>query len=292
MSEAEWLAGFCEAMYVLARFYPPSASGWLRGRQWERLASSVLGHTGSWAKQGPGSLTLFGCGSASGFLHEIDAAASRHGSTLICEAKAYVGHGPSKADICTFDRKTFDIYVERRRAGEPGPHWRILISASPLDDAVRQYCYLYGIVVVDPELVPLPVLLRMASRQSADEYFRDNVLGELVRLGELGSGSMERRYVPDGPNHLRFDLRAFDHTQLDDLLWLQKSVTSDLLELVDREKPGHFEDRACDILARIGVNLYSEASSTVELITDGAFGLQLAKLCRARRTMEATDGTK
>lgn len=263
MREVEWLAGFCEAMYVLARFYPPSTGGWLRGRQWERLASLVLGRTGSWAKQGPGSLTLFGGGSASGLIHELDAVGSRHGWTLICEAKAYASNSPSKVDVCLFDRKTFDVYVERRRAGEAGPHWRVLVSATPINDAVRQFCYLYGIVAIDPELVPLPVLLRMASRQSADEYFRDNVLGELVRLGELGSGPMESRYVPDGPNHLRFDLRAFDRTQLNDLLWLQKTVTADLLELVDREKPGHFEDRACDILTRLGVNLVEQLSVAV-----------------------------
>lgn len=253
MPELEWLAKFSEAMYLLARFNPPSMKGWLRGRIWERWMSSTLTPTGAWAIQGPGSLTLFGSGSASGLAHELDGAGARNSATLICEAKSYDGCGPSKMDLFYFDRKTFDLYVARHRAGETGPHWRVLVSTGPLDDALRRYCFLYGIIAIDCELIPLPMLLRMASRQSADQFFPDTILSELVRLSEVACGPLESRFVPDGPDHLRFNTRVLNQADLDDLLWIQKTVTEDLLELLDQEKPGYFEDRAENLVARLGL---------------------------------------
>lgn len=265
MEEFDWLAEFCRAMYLLARFYPPYPPGWHRGRVWERMASMVFRSTGAWASQGPGSLTLFGIGSASKLAHEIDSAGARNSQTLICEAKAYSRTSPSKMDLLYFDRKTFDLYIARHSAGERGPHWRVLVSAGPMHDSLRRYCFLYGILTVEPNLIPLPVLLRMASRQRADQYFPDNILGELVRLGEPASLPMEGRYVPDGPDHLRFNLRLLSHTDLEDLLWLQKTLTEDLLELVDYEKPGYFESEAAELIARLGLDADSHSSKPGQL---------------------------
>jgi hypothetical protein len=139
---------------------------------------------------------------------------------LIMEAKAYGNQGPSKEDLMFFDRKTFDLYVSRRRAGNPGHHYRVLASTQAIDRSLRKYCYLYNIVAVDPGLIPLPVLSRMARRPSASLFFQKALLAEFIRLGQLACGPLEARYVPDGPHHLRFDLSVFPKQELEDLLWL------------------------------------------------------------------------
>jgi hypothetical protein len=253
MRVPNWLADYSESMYLLARFSPPRHTGWQGGREWESAAYQALG---AGPRQGPGSLKLFGRGSASGLAHEIDGAWAGCGWALMHEAKAYSGRGPTKEDLLCFERKTFDLFVERRRAGEDGGHWRALVSAGPIDDALRRYCYLYGVVAIDPVLVPLPVLVRMAGRPNADLHFTDGVLGELVRLGEAACASLEARYVPEGRDHLTLDLRGMmTSADLDDLLWLQREVTADLLELVDREEPGYFEERAGEVAARCGASL-------------------------------------
>ena len=108
-------------------------------------------------------------------------------------------------------------------------------------------------MAVDPELIPLPVLLRMAARPLADEYFTDAILSEFVRLAESACSSMEVRYIPDGPDHLRFDIRRFSRRDLNDLLWLQKTISSDLLELVHATSPGYFEDLATVLIGRLGL---------------------------------------
>ena len=250
----EWLTLYAEAMYLLARFRPSVPAGWRAGRWWEQTALAAMKVTGAHACQGPGNLTLFGRGSASGVSHETDGAGAGRGWTLMHEAKAYSGRGPSKEELLCFDRKSFDLFVERRRAGEEGYHWRAFVSAGPIGDDLRRYCYLYGVVAIDPELLPLPVLLRMAARPNADLYFEDRILGELVRLGEAACGPFEARYVPEGRRRLCLDLGGMmTAADLNDLLWLQREVTADLLEFVDREWPGYFEERAAEIAGRCGL---------------------------------------
>jgi hypothetical protein len=249
----ETLPKVCEALYLLARFYPPLLSNPLRGRLWERLAARTLSSSGVWISQGPGCLTLFGSRSASGLRHELDGGGACHSWTAVLEAKAYGDRGPSKADLCLFDRKTLDLYVARRRASEQGPHYRIMASTQPFDHAMLKYCYLYGIVAVDPSLIPLPMLVRMASRPMAGCYFQDGILAELVRLGEPACGSLENRYVPDGPHHVRFDVRLFPERDLSDLLWIHQTVTSDLLEIVDAEATGYYERRAEELADALGI---------------------------------------
>lgn len=250
----EALPKICEALYLLARFYPPAMSSCSRGRLWERWVARTLSAAGAWIRQAPGCLTLFGSRSASGLRHELDGGGACNSWTAVLEAKAYGDRGPSKMDLCFFDRKTFDLYVARRRAGEQGPHYRIMASTQPFDAALLKYCYLYGIVAVDPGLIPLPVLLRMASRPMAGSYFSDGVLAELVRLGEPACGAIEQRFVPDGPNHLTFDLRILQESDLADLLWLHQTVSSDLLEIVDVEAPGYYEQRAEELAESLGLS--------------------------------------
>src|SRR5262249_13365170 len=107
------LVAFCKAVYLLARFHPSALRGFSMGRSWERWTSQTLEVAGAWIHQGPGHLTLFGEGAASGLRHEIDGCGACGSSTLIVEAKAYGNHGPLKGDLMFFDRKTFDLYVAR-----------------------------------------------------------------------------------------------------------------------------------------------------------------------------------
>jgi hypothetical protein len=155
--------------------------------------------------------------------------------------------------LCLFDRKTFDLYIARRRLGEQGPHYRIMASTQPFDPAMLKYCYLYGIVAVDPGLIPLPMLVRMASRPMAGSYFQDGILAELVRLAEPACGPLEQRYVPDGSHNVRFDVRLFPERDLADLLWLHQTASADLLDIVDAEAPGFYERRAEDLACVLGI---------------------------------------
>lgn len=250
-SDSKWLHDFVEDAYVLARFHVSEPTGWLRGRLWEKWASrSLRGRT--WRHQGPGHLGILGRGAASGMQHEIDAAGRRAEGVVFLEAKSYTVGSPRKGDLCIFDRKTFDLYLERCRRGEKGPHWRILLSSSVLDNSLRTYCYLYGIIAVDPGEVPLPILLALAEKPCADEFFSPTLLSELVRLGERAVAPMEQRYVPES-HFLRFDIDMLRGCELEDLLWVQSAMSEEFLDILDRERPGYYEVLAESLMERIGL---------------------------------------
>jgi hypothetical protein len=232
-----------ESLYLLARFSRHQLGSVAGGRVWERRIAAALSPVGATCWQGPGTLTLFGTRGASGLRHELDSAASANNWTLMIEAKCLLD-GLSKEQLCCFDRKTFDLFVARRRVGESGLHFRAVASASPVDAGLHKYGYLYGITVVDPQLIPLPVLLRVAAKPSADVFIDNCLLADLVRLGEGACGPLERKYAPDGPRHVRFDLHEFSSRDLDDLHWLHRTVSERLLEVMDLASPGHYEAKA------------------------------------------------
>jgi hypothetical protein len=63
-------------------------------------------------------------------------------------------------------------------------------------------------------------------------------------------------YKPEG-QYLRFDVGMLRPQALDDLLWLQEILTTETLELADQFRPGFYENRADELLTRIGVRCQS-----------------------------------
>ena len=118
---------------------------------------------------------------------------------------------------------------------------------------MRKYCYLYGIIAVEPDVLPIPLLIRMASRPAARRFFQGGLLADFLRLGAAACGPLESRFVPEGQNHLRFDISMLPEYDLEDLLWLQQELSADVLELVDQERPGHFEGRADRLIHHLGI---------------------------------------
>jgi hypothetical protein len=194
---------------------------------------------------------LFGIRAASGLQHEVDGAAAQWWGCIVLEAKAHQGVGPSKDDVCVFQQKTFDLCLGRRQAGVTNFHWRVLASLGPVRDALRRYCYLHGIIVADPALLPLPLLLRYANRSAADCLASPVLWRELMRLAERAVVPFEKRYVPVG-DCLHFDTRWWTPTDLDDLLYVQHELTEALLERLDEAAPAFFADRAVELLAGLG----------------------------------------
>jgi hypothetical protein len=183
--------------------------------------------------------------------HELDGAARAWWGSVLLEAKAYDAGSPSKSDVCIFDRKTFDYLLARHEAGAIGPHWRVLASASPVDAAVRAYCHLHGIVVTDPELLPLPLLLRYAAGDEADRWADPMLWSELVRLAERAVVPFEARYVPT-PEGLLFQTRWLPRRDLDDLLFVQAALTGQIFESVDENQPEFFAERSVEVLRTVG----------------------------------------
>src|SRR6266850_1350378 len=168
-------------VWLVAKFAPRLDGASLEGRAWERTVAGLLYRPGFMRRQGPGSQTLFGSTSASGVHHEIDGAADGWRGCFIVECKATAG-GISKADAALFHFKVMDFYQRKIVSASKERWWRILCGTTGTAFAARAAAVSLGLLVCDPDRLPLPVLVRAAGRPAADMHLPEPLLQEIVRL--------------------------------------------------------------------------------------------------------------
>ena len=206
-------------------------------------------------RQSAGLTTLIDRTSASGCGHEIDASSWGRAACLIVECKAR-RTGIHKVDLATFDCKVFDYYCGNLGAAKVERWWKLMASVSPAADGVRRLGLQNGLVICDPSLLPLPVVIRAASRPTADMYLRAPLLQEVVRLGERALMPMQERWQIQNSGALLFSPVIWNNGDLDDLLWLQAELTGDLLDLYDVHAPGRLERRQLELWLRTKADTY------------------------------------
>ena len=196
---------------------------------------------------------LFGQGSRSGARHEIDGVGQGTEIGAWLESKARIRL--DKSDVAVFHIKCFDLY---REAASEYPQqtadarwWPLLVSSEPTSEAVRRVCFDLGVVLCDPQRLPLPALLFAASRPNADEFLPETHLSELVRLAEAACAPMQQRWHLDiNKREVSLSLDNMDSTEIGDLLFLQDELTKDFLDVFEERELGELDRRASALVER------------------------------------------
>lgn len=246
--DLELLAEVALDCWLLARAANGSRASPVDGRVWERAIGDLLRRPDLPNRQRAGVTTLFGTRAASGVAHELDACAAGGGTMIVVECKSQKS-GASKADAALFHEKTLDFYCANPRRFSNQRWWRMLVSSTPVSDSVRAFCVSIGLILTDPTYLPLPVVLRMASRPVADLHLREALLQDAVRLGERAQLSLQARWAYDSQTEeIRFKPTTLISKEIRDLLWLQQELGSDILDLYDLHRPCALEKRTEQLL--------------------------------------------
>jgi hypothetical protein len=104
-----------------------------------------------------GGRLVRGYRSASGLIHENDGVIVAPDLTVHVEAKHLTDVVP-KNEVLVFNQKGLDYFAAEAVDLRRRPFYRVLISGGPVSDEVRSFALLWGIVLVDPDRLPLPVL--------------------------------------------------------------------------------------------------------------------------------------
>jgi hypothetical protein len=246
---ADALTAVCFDAWLLAS-HGAAGNGIPEGRAWERAVAELLVQPGMTRRQGPGGTMMLGMRAASGCGHELDSVADGWLGALITECKAR-SHGIAKSDVATFEAKTFDFYAGNLRRATADRWWRILVSATALPAGLRRMCFCGGTILVDPEVLPLPVLTWTAKRCNADIHLPEALLAEILRLGEFAHAPMQQRWVPDRRGGVWYDTTAWSADDLDDLLYVQAELSGAVLDLYDRQGDHRLERRAALLRERL-----------------------------------------
>ena len=252
------VGAFCADAFLLARFGGPG-DGRPDGHAWERAVSAGLWAAQTTRRQHAGTLGLFGTDGRSGVHHELDGAG--HGPAMDgtdigiwLEAKARAAL--DKADVAVFAFKALDLYREyaaqRPEVTAAGAWWPVLVSSEPCSETVHRSCLTIGVTLCEPSMLPLPALLRVASRPMADMHLDERLLAEAVRLGELLCKPMQRRWTIDA--HARTISMSLDEPGADaltDVMFVQAELTDQLLDYYDCVAPGELERRGAALGERL-----------------------------------------
>lgn len=243
---SEALAELTFEAWLLARAANDQPGSLVDGRIWERTVADFLRRPRFIRRQRAGESTLFGHPPASGVRHELDACASDWaGNVVILECKSQ-RRGVTKAEAALFHEKTLDFYCAYPHNDRQEHWWRLIVSSVPVsDDAVRAFCIQLGLILCDPGRLPLPMIVKIASRPNADMHLREMLLQEVVRMGEPALQSMQDRWVYDPvTRNIQFRPQVLkDAGEIRDLLFLQDELGQDIHDLYKNHRPSILENQ-------------------------------------------------
>jgi hypothetical protein len=158
-------------MFAVVQYWEPfPVSGPQRGRLFEALFYRYCRQRGLALTEKAGSHTLRRQYSASGFRHESDAVIVKPELTVHLELK-YLSQELTKNDLMVFNQKGLDFLASTSASLRRLPLYRILLSGSLLTPQARRFALQWGILVIEPERMPL-LLLHWLAGQTVPGFSR------------------------------------------------------------------------------------------------------------------------
>src|SRR5262249_35795936 len=130
-----------------------------------------------------GSRSVRGTYAASGLMHETDAVIVTPDITLMLELK-YLSAELGKNELLIFNQKGFDVIAANWRDLRSKPLFRAIVSGTMLSHAARRFALQWGILVIEPERLPLPLVHWLAGSRidtggSVDSKRREDIWREI-----------------------------------------------------------------------------------------------------------------
>jgi hypothetical protein len=176
----KFLTRLCLDMFAIVVHWRPNADviGPARGRLFEDIFCRYCRYRGLPLKERPGSRTVDGQLSASGFLHESDGVIVTPDLLVHLELK-HLGGAVEKNDLLIFNQKGLDFLFAKNAILRERPFFRVILSGSPLSEAARRFCINWGISAIEPDRLPLLCLYSFASEGIVCEGISSAIVEEI-----------------------------------------------------------------------------------------------------------------
>jgi hypothetical protein len=143
-----------------------SGTGPARGRNFENLFYGLCQERGLHLTETAGGRSIGGQRSASGFAHEVDAASRGPQIATHWELK-HLSVSPNKNDFLIFNGKGLDFILGHDQSSVATPLLRYFLTATNVSDECRHYSAFWGISIIEPDRLPLPLLYEAVIRVGA-----------------------------------------------------------------------------------------------------------------------------
>jgi len=158
-----WFYNLIADMFSIVQHWAPQASGAARGRLFEAVFQDYCDFKALRLTERPGARTLRHERSASGFSHESDAVIGLGDLTVHIELK-YLSSPLGKNELLIFNQKGMDYLLGGSEWFRRVPLYRVVLSGHILTPEARRFAVQWGIVVVEPDRLPLLLLHDLAGR--------------------------------------------------------------------------------------------------------------------------------
>jgi hypothetical protein len=246
----KWLYKLVADMFAIVQHWELCATGPARGRTFENIFCRYCDYRHLSLTERAGARTLRHGRSASGFAHETDAVIGTPSTTVHLELK-YLASPLVKNELLIFNQKGMDFLLGTEDCIRRAPFYRVLLSGEILTPEARRFALQWGIIVIEPDRLPLLMVHELAGRlvpnllrvdlSSQDEIWTEMPkllsplhakIGEFSRISSQGVQTM-RRFRED---------RALD--------FLQRVVGDHYWMALDMSDPQWLE-RRYEVLSRI-----------------------------------------
>lgn len=159
---------------VVARAYAIVECGGLtgygpqRGRNFEQLFYDLCERRGLQLSERAGARTVAQSKSASGFAHEVDGASRELKCITHWELK-HLSSAVPKNELLVFNGKGLDFLQGSQPLGARTPMRRFLLTGGSTTDECRAFSVLWGIMIIEPFRLPLPLLYEAVARGALDK---------------------------------------------------------------------------------------------------------------------------
>jgi hypothetical protein len=150
-------------LFAVVQYWWPPVDGPQRGRLFETLLGKYCDSGGLPVRERPGSRTIRGTKSASGFMHENDTVLGFGGFTIHFELK-HLATEVSKNDLLIFNQKGLDYLMSEDTVFRKTPLYRIFLSGGVLSREARRFALQWGILAIEPDWLPLVLLHYLSGR--------------------------------------------------------------------------------------------------------------------------------
>lgn len=230
-----------------------SGCGPERGRNFEQLFYRVCDKRGVYLTERAGSRSLAGQRSASGFGHEVDGATR----TLDCITHWELKHLTSdlaKNELLTFNGKGLDFLYGCLPLYARVPVRRFLLSGANVGEESRVYCVQWGIMLLEPDRLPLPLLYEAVARGSGCSL-SDHDRSAVRSLGAwacrpLQQAISELYHWTAGSNQMGCGPGAANHAHA--VLALQEQVGTEVTDCLADSHPEWLDETAGALWDEVG----------------------------------------
>lgn len=149
---------------VVQHWEPPAVSAVDRGRLFESVLYRYCRARRLTLTETAGSRTIRRVASASGFRHESDGVIATPDVTVHLELK-HISEELGKNELLVFNQKGFDFLAADNASFRSKPLYRVVVSGGPLKPEARRFAAQWGILVIEPDRLPLLVLHWLSGRE-------------------------------------------------------------------------------------------------------------------------------